>query len=77
MENCNKVGEEMHKGNRTMKIPAMVTVTITGDAGELYRELAKVLSDENKRRKAQGKEKLPFLINYQPTTRPSTVPQSI
>ena len=68
-------GEGMNKSYRTQEIPAMVTITITGKADELFHDLSDILSRENKRRKAKGEGDLPFVINYQSTARPSTVPQ--
>ena len=63
---------------RTRKIPAMVSITITGEDDSTYQALRKAMIKENRRRQEQGLEPLPYTICQIPSSiRPSISPQSI
>ena len=55
---------------RTKKVPEMVSVTISGKKmKELEQAIRLVLCKENRKRKAEGKRRLPYLIVTLPERR--------
>ena len=60
----------MAKGTRSRKIPAMVTITITGENKAMYKALCKAVQKVNRIRIAHGDEAVPYVINHISTSRP-------
>ena len=61
---------------RSKEIPAMITVTITGADERMYDALKLTIQRENRKRKANHEEPIPYIINQSFTIRPSISSQS-
>ena len=63
---------------RSKKIPAIVTITITGEDKRMLTALKEAIRKVNWVRKSQGEEEIPYIINHNMSTlRPSILSQDI